>query len=295
MRLVKLVGLGVVVLAAVAGVVALGRVAQAQTQRERPFLDLYHLAGGGSQLGVSVRDVDEADVKREKLPAAAGAAVEDVRSGSPAEKAGVKAGDVIVAFDGEKVRSARHLTRLVEETPDGRQVEAIIVRNGERVSLKLTPEPAGPLWAWRQFNERMPGYTLRMPERFDLNIPDLREFRGDAYRPFRLLESSRGRLGVGVQELTGQLGEYFGVSAGLLVTDVDEGTPAKAAGLRAGDVITKVNDQQVRNADELRRRLADATDEVRITIVRDKKEQTVTAKLDQVEASTPRRVIRRLV
>ena len=76
---------------------------------------------GGSRLGVSIRDVEESDSKTAKA-AGAGVIVEEVATDSPAEKAGIRKGDVIVEFDGERVRSVRQLTRLVQETPAGRTV-----------------------------------------------------------------------------------------------------------------------------------------------------------------------------
>ena len=288
MRLLKILGLAAGVLGAIAVIVVLGRVAQAQSPRDRALSDFRQLVFGGSYLGVTVRDVDSADVKREKLSAPTGAAVENVESGSPAEKAGVKAGDVFLSFDGEKVRSARHLSRLIEETPEGREVAATVMRNGAQLSLKMATSAQN---YWDAGMQTLREY--RLPERFHMNIPDLPALRNRDFS-FRFFEDSRGRLGVGIQELTDQLGEYFGTTTGVLVTDVDDGTPAKTAGLKAGDVITKVNDLQVRTGDELRRRLVDATGDVKVTIVRDRKEQTVTVALDPVEAPR-RRVIRRPV
>ena len=84
------------------------------------------LAGRGAQLGVSVRDLDAEQAKGQS-----GAVVEDVRAGSAAEKAGIKKGDVIAEFDGERVRGVRHLTRLVTETPDGRTVKAARPARGQ--------------------------------------------------------------------------------------------------------------------------------------------------------------------
>ena len=77
-----------------------------------------------------VRDVETADVTKEKLAGTAGAVVTEVRKESAAAKAGVKTGDVVTSFDGERVRSARQLERLVEETPAGRTVKVALQRGG---------------------------------------------------------------------------------------------------------------------------------------------------------------------
>lgn len=303
-RLSRTIVLAVGVVVGMAVFVGLGRaVVRGQTVKSQPFAELRTQLAGGSQIGVTVRDVEEADVKREKLPAAAGAVVDEVRSDSPAAKAGIRAGDVIVTFDGERVRSARHVARLIEETPDGRQVEATVIRGGERISLKVAPVAAedfafGPLTQLKRFNvpERL---TLNMPNRE--NLQRFRDFRGDLSRDLlqgRKLSLSplglfdRGRLGVGVQDLTGQLGEYFGTPDGVLVTAVDEGTPARTAGIKAGDVITKINGEAVRDSNDLRRRLADASGEMRVTLVRDRKEQTITVKIEDERVVSRERISR---
>ena len=240
---------------------------------------------GGSPLGIEVRDVDDTDVRRERLAGPAGAVVEDVETDGPAAKAGVKAGDVFTTFDGEKVRSARHFQRLVDESPDGREVSATVVRNGAQVTLKLTPVAQhyamfGPL------GRDLRGFNFSLPDTFP--FADRRD-RGNSFEPFLVQPDAPARLGVNVQELSDQLGDYFGVRNGLLVESVEDGTPAKAAGLKAGDVIVRVNGQVVRTADELRRRLADSDKDATISIVRDKKETTIKVTLSE---AAPKRIVR---
>ncbi len=99
------------------------------------------LGGMGSQIGVSVRDFNDDEVKAGK--ATAGIVVEDVEADSPAQKAGFKAGDIVVEFDGERVRSTRQFIRLVQETPAGRPVQAAAMRDGQRVTLSVQPRSSG--------------------------------------------------------------------------------------------------------------------------------------------------------
>ena len=280
-------GLGVTVLGIVALIVTFAPMAQAQVvMRDRPLTDLRAQILGGSQIGVEVWDVDATDVQREKLASAAGAIVEGVQSNGPAAKAGIKAGDVIVSFDGEAVRSARHLSRLVEETPDGREVPAVVIRNGQKVPLKITPT-AATIWADMDALREL--RSFRLPDRLELDLPAL-TLRRDSFPG--LVLSSRSRLGIGVQDLTGQLAQYFGASDGVLVTEVDDDTPAEAAGLRAGDVIISVGSSTVSDTGDLRRALASASGDTRIAIVRDRKEQTLTAKIDDDLVVPRRRIIR---
>jgi len=236
--------------------------------------ELTILAGRGTEIGVSVRDIQSGDKAR------TGVVVEEVRPGSPAEKAGLKRSDVILEFDGEAVRSARQFGRLIQETPSGRTVTAAVVSDGVKKSVQITPiegregitidgdrirERIGDAW---HMYERMP------PFNFDF----------DQVFPF----DGHGRLGVSVQELTPQLATYFGAKEGVLVSAVTDGTPASRAGLKVGDVITKVNDVAIRSREDLVRQLREVKedDHVSIGIVRDKKEMTVSAKL---EPRTPSR------
>jgi len=240
---------------------------------ERRSRELTILAGRGTEIGVSVRDVDNADKTR------SGVVVEDVRPDSPAEKAGLKPADVIVVFDGETVRSARQFARLVQETPAGRTVAVTVVSDGTRKNVQITPsEGHGGITidgdrirerigdAWRAY-EQMP------PFNFDFDLP--------------FIMDGRGRLGITVQELTPQLAAYFGAKEGVLVTSVTEGGPASRAGLKAGDVVTKVNDVSIRSREGLLHQLRDIKDDeqVSIGIVRDKKEMTVRARLESRTSS----------
>ena len=131
-------GVAVVLTAGIGLAVVTTQVLRAQTGRDRPF-SLSHRSLLGAELGVTVRDVDDTDMKRDKLATQAGAIVENVTSDGPAAKAGFKAGDVVVSFDGEKVRSARHLTRLVQETPDGHQVDAVLPARAAKRSRSRSP------------------------------------------------------------------------------------------------------------------------------------------------------------
>src|SRR5262245_56573208 len=93
---------------------------------------------GGGKLGVRLEDVDKEDVARLKLSAERGAVVKSVSADTPAEKAGLQEGDVIVRFEGETVQSALQLARLVRETPGGRTVAIEVSRNGAIQKLSAT-------------------------------------------------------------------------------------------------------------------------------------------------------------
>lgn len=258
------------VVAALVGVAILGVRAAAQVppdaQRDGQGRDFMVLAGRGAEIGVQVTDGKEA-----------GVVVEEVRPDSPAEKAGVKRADVFVTFDGERVRSVRQFTRLVQETPPGRSVKATVLRDGQQRNLEITPrEGHGALSGSFVHRDRLPdlrAFGDRLPY-FDM-LP-----RGMPFDFDRPGVTSAPRLGVEVDPLSDQLAEYFGAKEGVLVRSVRDGSAASRAGLKAGDVITSVDGQPVRSREDLVRALRDArTDELTITIVRDRKESRVTAKI----------------
>ena len=187
---------------AVASVATLGSALTAQS---------VHFADDGVQvfkslfsgrLGVSVRDLDDEDLKKVK-GATAGVIIEDVENDTAAQKAGLKASDVIVEYDGERIRSTRQFTRLVQESPLGRSVPIVVVRDGQRLSLSVERRDdssgyfdfaKGPKRITRSYALTPPALPMKIDELF----------------------ASRGRLGIGIQELSPQLAEYFGTKDGVL-------------------------------------------------------------------------------
>jgi len=275
-------GLAVLVGIAVAGLGAQNRV----EVRQAPRGNLMMLDGRGSQLGVMVSDLDPSTSLGAGAKEGAGVKVDEVTGGSAAEKAGLKAGDVVVEFDGERVRSARQFTRLVQETADGRTVKITVLRDGKRQTLDATPEARSFGWNMDIDSDRIHREIERgmqqIPQRFEYRIAP------DMIPGMRLM--SRGRLGVTVESLSPQLADYFGVKdGGALVSAVTKDSAAEKAGIKAGDVITSVNGGRVRDADSLSREIGDATGtELSIGIVRDKKETTLKATIDKPKGLSPR-------
>lgn len=278
-------GLAMAVGAAVAGLGAQDRV---EVRRAPTRGSLMMLDSRGSQLGVVVSDLEAKQ--------GAGVKVDEVTDDSAADKAGLKEGDVVVEFDGERVRSARQFTRLVQETPDGRTVKIAVLRDGNKQTLEATPEARSFSWDMNidgdrirrevergmqglrefrvdpQFNYRFDDRDGRGSGRFELRTPD--GGRADVFT----MRSSRGRLGVTVQELSTELADYFGAkNGGALVSSVVKGSVAEKAGLKAGDVITSVNGDPVNDTDDVIRELEDVTGEVTLGVIRDRKELTVKA------------------
>jgi serine protease Do len=240
------------------------------------------LTGSGSQIGVTIRDLTEDDLKGKA--GASGVVIDGVEDDSPASKAGFKAGDVVVEFDGERVRSARQLTRLVQETAVGRPVPAAVMRDGQRVALNVQPREGD---GFRYFDRSgtMSGLIARRPVPKSGPLPPAPP-PPPSTRWEMLPEIGRlfggGRLGITVDNLSPQLAAYFGTKQGVLVQSVADDSAAAKAGLKAGDVITGLDGGAIdAPADLVRRsqRLEDG-DEFTLAVVRDKKEMTLKGKVD---------------
>ena len=241
-------------------------------RREMMMLD-----GRGSRLGVMIQDVAPADK-------AGGVRVDAVDPGSPAEKAGIKAGDIVVEYDGERVRSARQFTRLVRETPDGRQVAMAVMREGTRQTVTATPEARAFTWNMDIDGDRIRRDVERGLEGlrgFQMDGPPMR-FRFDHELGDWFVPSARRRLGVSVDGLSDQLAQYFGATeGGALVTSVEKDSAADKAGLRAGDVITSIDGERVRDPEQVRTAIRDAGEgDVTIGYLRDKKAETTKATIE---------------
>jgi serine protease Do len=266
------------------------------------------LAGRGSQIGASIRDVDEDDAKGARLAAQTGVVIEDVTEDSPAAKAGLKKGDVVVEFDGERVRSVRQFTRLVQETPAGRKTATSVMRDGQKVNLTVEPRESNGFDVFGSLDSaRVLGDFGRDVNRdFNLAIPTpARPARPGVPAPpappaapmFPDVESFVWRsgngngLGISAGDLSDQLASYFGTKDGVLVTSVTDNSAAAKAGVKAGDVITSFNGTEVTTPSDLRRRVQRLQDgdEFTVGVVRDRKSLTLKGKLETVR---PRRTYR---
>ena len=270
-----LASLAVIVAAATtAAVMAAVRPAEAQepTVVVRSF-------GSSASIGVSIRDVTGEDAVKAKMAQPAGVYVESVREGSPASKAGLQAGDIVVDFDGERVRSASHFTRLVQESVPSRQVAAVVLRGTSRQTVNVVPDASGGL-------NLLSGDARVRLQNLGKQVERDLTFNFDADRAGRLLSINGGTLGVTLSPLSDQLAGYFGVKEGVLVSSVASNSAAASAGVRAGDVITAINGQSVSSSADVTRALRGDTDgAVDITVMRDKKSMSLKA---TIQGRTPR-------
>ena len=234
-----------------------------------------------SFLGVGVTDIDAERTKALKLKEEHGVEVTSVDTDSPAAKAGVKVSDVVLEYNGQRVEGIEQFLRLVRETPVGRQVKLVISRNGATQTLTATTgsRPAGNfIWSGDDFKFRMPQIHV---------LPDM---------PHAMMMWQSRTLGVESESLTSQLGEYFGAKEGVLVRSVIKGSAAEKAGLKAGDVITKIGGQKVTSPKDISNALRSlsSTKNVPVAIVRDRKETSVNVTIEEKSSETIRGTIAQL-
>jgi serine protease Do len=221
---------------------------------------------GGGWLGIEIGEVTPEQARDLKLSSARGVVVVDVEPESPAAKAGLKEKDVITQYDGQTVEGTVQFRRLVRETPPGRSVALVISREGanQNISVELGDRGA-------YFERKMKG---KMRDFSSMNFPPMPDFSTQGV-PVMPEEHWHGAmdwrtpvLGINAEDLTPQLGAYFGApdNGGVLVREVREGTPAEKAGLKAGDVITKVNGKSVHSLAELRAELRERSGEKSVTL-----------------------------
>lgn len=237
-------------------------------------------SGGASYLGVDTRDITADRLAALHLNDETGVEVTMVDQDAPAGKAGLKEHDVILSLNGEPVQSVEELRRMIHEIPAGRVINLKISRNGQPMTVKvqLGERSKGIGYGYgygqdaKSFHFEMPALPA-MPAMPDLDIP-----------MSIVVVHSSARSGLMVENLTPQLGDFFGVKngAGVLIRSVEKGSRADKAGFRAGDVIVKINGEPVHDSGDFSHALRERkNNSVNVGILRDKREQTITLTLPE--------------
>lgn len=176
-------------------------------------------------LGIMIQDITPELAKSFDLKDTKGALVADVLSDSPAEKAGLKQGDIIVGLNGKQVEDSHSLSRQVASTPPNTKVTLKVIRDGKTEDIEVT--------------------IGTMPEEGTEVAPAKKE----------------SAWGLTVQNLTPDLAKRFGWEAdekGVIISDVESGSPASEARLRPGDLIKEVNRQKIQNLRDYKQALEKA-------------------------------------
>jgi len=165
-------------------------------------------------LGVHIQRLTPEAAENLGIPGRQGALVSDVTSGGPAEKAGIRSGDVIVAFNGKEIKDEHDLPQAVASTKPGSAVDVRLLRDGKETTVPVT----------------------------------IAEMEGEPGKPAGGQELSKN-LGLTVQDITPEIAQRFQMenTKGVVVTEVEDGSPAEDAGFNEGDIIRVILRQNKRN------------------------------------------------
>jgi len=246
------------------GLVSLGLALPGMAQTPPKQLTIATAAASGSYLGVNLQDISADRAKALKLPEEEGVEITRVEANSPAATAGLQSGDAVVEYNGQRVEGIEQFSRLVRETPAGREVKLKIFRNGSAQTVAA----------------KIGSHNVGLP-----SVSTVQPFNGgalnggawpDSMQTFMSTWRSSG-LGVEVEALSGQLADYFGVKEGVLVRSVMKDSAADKAGVKAGDVIVKAGESKIATPADLTSRIRPSLrrQAVALTLMRDHKEVTV--------------------
>jgi serine protease Do len=231
-------------------------------------------------LGVGLGEVTPERARALKLRDDSGVEVTHVEENSPASKAGLKVNDVILEVNGQKVDDDSQFARTIGETSPSTKVNLTIWRNGTKQNISTTLE-ARPA-QYFTFNGPGGAWVAPMPPE-----PPMGWDGGS----FPVLPGQAPRVGFEGETLTPQLAAYFGVREGVLVRTVSPRTPAEKAGLKAGDVITKVSGTPVSSPREISGLVRASRKTVTFTVMRDHKEVTLNVEIAEDRVPAPEREV----
>lgn len=257
-----------------------------------------HGHGAPGYLGIEMRDVSEDQLGVLKLKDAHGAEITNLDHDGPACKAGLRMHDVIVQMNGQAIENEDQLHKLLRDLPVGRVVNFVVSRDGQTQTMTMTTADRKTLGlqAWEQhYSVPAPGPSgsVRGNSFFNnstakaANVTPPKEHKDLLGTEAIVLSSSF--TGAKLELMGPQLAEFFGAQggAGLLVRSVDGNSPADDAGMKAGDVVVKINSISVANGTDWTKTVHDNKGKaVPVVVLRDKQERTLTLTPDGKKRSS---------
>ncbi len=220
-------------------------------------------------LGVGGQTLDPARRQALKVKEDRGVVLTQVGEGTPAEKAGLKLDDVIVEYNGHSVESWEQFRGLIQDSTSGKPVKILISRNGAAQTLTAVPlTHRVVLMAGDEMP--MPMIAMAPPARMTPMMPEVPRLQTV------IASTPLGILGEELAEEP-QFAEYFGVKDGVLIKNVVSGSLAEKAGMKAGDVLVRFDENRIATARDLQRALrAETRESFPLTIMRNRKEIVLT-------------------
>jgi membrane-associated protease RseP (regulator of RpoE activity) len=228
-----------------------------------------------SYLGIEPRDVTPERLSALKLNSDKGVEIMMVDADAPAGKAGLKEHDVLLSYNGKQIDDVNQLRGLIRETKPGTKVNLGISRDGKQ--MNMTAEMTARKNSWNTGMLHIP--KIEIPPMPEIDVPS-----------FAMLQYSR-RNGLMVENLTRQLGDFFGAKEGkgVLVRSVEKNSPAEAAGFKAGDVIIRVGSEQVENMSDWNQLIrSQQAGKIPVTVIRERRESTFTLTMPERRGQSQR-------
>ncbi|MCK4548518.1 MAG: PDZ domain-containing protein [Candidatus Krumholzibacteria bacterium] len=263
--------------------ISLTAFAFAQQKTKRIVIEdrkIHKIEEKGAFLGIYMEDLDKEMIKEFDYPKSTGVLITGIVGDSPAEEAGLEKDDVIYSIAGDKVKDTKGLSKLIGSKEPGDKVKVVVYRDGKKKTFNLA------------LGEKKTAYVTINMDDYD-DMADRVHYStlgkggnvwvtsgGDHFSVY----GGRGRMGVQLHELDDDLAPYFKVKEGegVLVLKVIEDSPAEEAGLKAGDVIVKIDDEEIEEIDDI----FEAINEIHVEVEDDGEESDVEVTVDMMVTVT---------
>lgn len=220
-------------------------------------------------LGVSVMDVSKKNKKEYDLGRNSGVQISYVVDDSPADFVDLERGDLILTVDGSELKGPRHFTRLIRKKKPGDKLSLKVIHDGKNKNINVE------LTSYKEKEDENKFFYS-----YSIDDDGPRVFFSGMNRPY---------LGVHMQDMNSDLAKYFNVEAedGVLITDVEEESPAEEAGMKPGDILSEIDGESIEVAEDVVEILGDydSGEEVEITIIRSGNKQKINVELGESEHS----------
>ena len=236
-------------------------------------------------LGVMLQDINSSLAEAMDLESKDGVLVSSVIEDGPAEKAGLLDGDVIIKFQGQSLSDYKDLTKVVRSSSVGDEVEIVVLRDGKEETLNV------------ELGEREEQQFIFYSDKGEVHSSHDNEnyfsWESDNDHDIQVfvngmdaLNDDRGFMGVELDDISEQMGDYFDVEDGngALITSVSEDSAAEKAGLKAGDIIVKMGDEDIESAADVHSAMSDtkADDDMVVEVVRKGKDKSLNITLAEL-------------
>ena len=231
-----------------------------------------HRSAKSVWIGASVQSVDRDLAEAFDLAVAYGVIINDVVADAPADEAGLEEDDIIIAFNGAKVYDEEELRDLLSERRRGDEITLTVMRGDDEKDFAVVVENRSPAPLADIARLRPRSRSPLSPKHYS----------------YRYSSDSKSYIGVSMIDVTEQLGAFFGASDGdgVLISEVEEDSPADKAGLKVGDLIVEIKGEAVRRSGDVQEVIHDseAGDEVEVIVLREKKRTPLTVEVGETDS-----------